>query len=62
MDLLHILETAVNAVIPIVLVIFLGFLLKTSGFLSKTFIKQGSALGFRVLLPCLLFPRSPGIW
>lgn len=55
MDLLHILETAVNAVIPIVLVIFLGFLLKTSGFLSKTFIKQGSALGFRVLLPCLLF-------
>lgn len=55
MELLHILETAINAVIPIVLVIFLGFLLKTVGFLTESFIKQGSALGFRVLLPCMLF-------
>lgn len=55
MELLHIFETAVNAIIPIVLVIFLGFLLKTRGFLSQGFIKQGNALVFRVLLPCLLF-------
>lgn len=55
MELLHILETAVNAVIPIVLIIFLGYLLRQFGFLSDAFISQGSKLGFRVLLPCMLF-------
>lgn len=55
MELMHIFETAVNAVIPIVLVIFLGYLLKVKKFLSEDFIKQGSKLGFRVLLPCMLF-------
>ena len=55
MELFHILETAVNAVMPICLIMVLGFLLKQKGFLSEAFIKQGSALGFRLLLPCLLF-------
>lgn len=55
MDLMHILETAVNAVIPIVLVIALGYTLRSRGFLTEDFIKMGSKLGFQVLLPILLF-------
>ena len=35
MKLTDILFTAVNAVMPIILVILLGYLLKRSGFLSK---------------------------
>lgn len=55
MELLHILATAVNAVLPIVLVIFLGYLLRSSGFLSESFVSTGSRLGFKVLLPVMLF-------
>lgn len=55
MELLHILETAINAVIPIVLIIFLGYTFKVTHFLSEDFIKVGSKLGFRLLLPCMLF-------
>lgn len=55
MELMHILETAVNAVIPIVLVILLGYCLKAARFLTEDFIQLGSKLGFRVLLPCMLF-------
>jgi len=51
----HILMTAVNAVVPIVLLILLGYLLRQWGMLSDIFIKNGSALVFKVLLPVLLF-------
>lgn len=55
MSLLHILETAINAIIPIVLVIFVGYFLKTTKFLTDDFIKLGSKLGFNLLLPTMLF-------
>lgn len=53
--MLHILFTALNAVLPVVLLILLGYLLKQSGFLSREFIKMGNKLVFNVCLPCMLF-------
>lgn len=47
--------TAVNAVLPIVLLILLGYYLKVSGFLPGSFIKTGSKLVFRLCLPAMLF-------
>lgn len=55
MKLTDILITAVNAVMPIILVILLGYLLKRKGFLSKEFLKIGNKLVFNVCLPCMLF-------
>lgn len=55
MELLHILETAVNAVVPIVLLILLGYCLRQKGFLTAEFAKIGNKLGFNVTLPCMLF-------
>ena len=55
MKLMDILITAVNAVMPIILVILLGYLLKRKGFLSKEFLKIGNKLVFNVCLPCMLF-------
>lgn len=51
----HIIITAVNAVFPIVGLILLGYFLKRRGFLSEAFIKNGSAVVFRVALPSMLF-------
>lgn len=47
--------TAVNAIVPIVLLILLGYLLRQWGMLSDLFVKNGGALVFKVLLPVLLF-------
>lgn len=55
MKLTDILVTAVNAVMPIILVILLGYLLKRAKFLSKEFLKIGNKLVFNVCLPCMLF-------
>lgn len=55
MGLLHILMTAVNAVLPIILLILLGYILKRKKFLSENFVKTGNKLVFNVLLPCMLF-------
>lgn len=55
MELLHILITAINAIFPIVLLMVLGYCLHNSGFLSDDFVSTGSKLGFRVLLPTMLF-------
>lgn len=55
MGILTILATAVNAVLPLVLVIFLGYLLRQGGFLSESFVKTGNKLVFNVCLPCMLF-------
>ena len=55
MNLLHILSTAVNAVLPIVLLILLGYCLHRTGFLTDGFVKVGNKLVFKVLLPCMLF-------
>lgn len=55
MGLGHILFTAVNAVMPIILLILLGYGLRRTNFLSDDFMKMGNKLVFRVCLPCMLF-------
>lgn len=46
---------AFNAVIPIVLLILLGYFLKRIGLINDNFVKVGNKLVFNVLLPTLLF-------
>lgn len=46
---------AINAVMPIILLIILGYALKLAGFLSDSFLKAANKMVFRVCLPCLLF-------
>ena len=50
-----ILLTAVNAVLPIVLIIMFGYFLRRINFISKDFVKTGNKLVFNILLPCMLF-------
>ena len=47
--------TAANAVLPIVLLILLGYGLKQSGFFSEGFLSVGNRLVFKVCLPITLF-------
>lgn len=47
--------TAINAIAPIILLIFLGYVLKRIKFLSRDFLKTGNKLVFKVLLPVMLF-------
>ncbi|MGN0817473.1 MAG: AEC family transporter [Candidatus Coproplasma sp.] len=47
--------TSVNAVIPIVLLILLGYLLKRFKFINDNFVKIGNKFVFKVCLPCMLF-------
>ena len=51
----HILFTAVNAVLPIVLLIALGYWLKKRKFLDGGFLKTANWLVFHVCLPAMLF-------
>lgn len=51
----HILFTAVNAVLPIILIILLGYFLKRKEFMSPDFLKVGNKLVFKVCLPAMLF-------
>lgn len=53
--MLDILVTSVNAVLPIVLLILLGYLLKRFKFLNDSFVKIGNKFVFNVCLPCMLF-------
>ncbi len=46
---------ALNAVMPIILLIALGYYLKRKGLFTKEFLKVGNKTVFRVLLPVLLF-------
>ena len=50
-----ILFTAVNAVVPVVLLILLGYILKEKGFITKDFVRIGNKLVFNICLPCMLF-------
>lgn len=52
--LIDVLTTAVNAIVPIVLLIGFGYWLRRSGVLSEDFMKQGNKLMFNYLLPCML--------
>lgn len=46
---------AFNAVVPLVLLIFVGYLLRRIGIFSERFISEGYRFSFRIALPCLLF-------
>ena len=50
-----ILVTAVNAVMPVVLVILVGYILKEKGFFTKDFVTIGNQLIFNICLPAMLF-------
>lgn len=50
-----------NAVLPIVLLIVFGYVLKRIGLLTKPFLDVGNKLTFRVLLPVMLFVNVYGI-
>lgn len=50
-----------NAVMPIVLAIALGYILKRIGLLTKEFLDVGNKLTFRVFLPAMLFYNVYGI-
>jgi hypothetical protein len=53
--MLDIFVTSINAVVPIVLLILLGYLLKRFKFLNQNFVKMGNKFVFKVCLPCMLF-------
>lgn len=53
--MLDILMYAVNAVMPIILLIILGYMLKIKGFFGADFLKMANKMVFRVCLPTLLF-------
>ncbi len=53
--MLNILVTAINAILPIVLLIVLGYVLKRVKFLSREFLKIGNRLVFKFCLPAMLF-------
>lgn len=55
MQLIHILVTAVNAILPVLLLILLGYILKKKNFMTEDFLKMGNKLVFKVFLPCMLF-------
>lgn len=46
---------SVNAILPVILLIFIGYILKKLDFLDEDWFKKGNRLVFRLLLPCLLF-------
>ena len=53
--MVEVLVTSLNAVVPIILLILLGYLLKRFKFLNDNFVKIGNKFVFRVCLPCMLF-------
>lgn len=53
--MIDVLLFALNAVVPILLLILLGYLLRTSGFFDEKFAKAANKLVFRTALPVLLF-------
>ena len=52
--MLNVFVTSINAVIPIILLILLGYVLKRIKFLNGDFIKTGNKFVFKVCLPCML--------
>lgn len=55
MQLLHILETAINAILPIILLILFGYFLRRIHFLTDEFSKIGNKFVFNVGLFCSMF-------
>ena len=58
---IQILTTALNAVLPIVLLILIGYVLRRKGFFTDGFLTVGSKLVFRLCLPVMLFMNVYGI-
>ena len=52
---MEILTTALEAVLPIVLLILLGYFLRSKGLFAESFLVTGNKLVFRVCLPVMLF-------
>jgi len=52
---------AADTVLPIILMVALGYVLKRIGMFSKDFLETGNRLTFRILLPALLFYNVYGI-
>ncbi|MBQ0125610.1 MAG: AEC family transporter, partial [Clostridiales bacterium] len=46
---------ALNAIMPIVLLIALGYIFKRTGLFSEEFLNKGNSFSFRVLIPAMLF-------
>lgn len=55
MTLSQIIYMAVNAVMPIIVLIIIGYFLRQKGFISENFVKTGNKLVFNLCLPCMLF-------
>lgn len=55
MELGFIFWTAFNAVMPIILLILLGYILRQKGFLTEGFLQNGNKLVFKLMLPTMLF-------
>lgn len=53
--------TALNAVMPIILLILLGYMLKQKGFLTDGFLQVGNKLVFKLMLPTMLFINTYSI-
>ncbi len=53
--MLQVLLFSVNAVVPILLLLTVGYVLGRRGFLSPAFLKNGNALVFKLLLPMTIF-------
>lgn len=58
---IQVLTTALNAVMPIVLLIVLGYLLRQKGVLTDQFLSVGNKLVFSVCLPVMMFVNVYGI-
>lgn len=58
---IQVLTTALNAVMPIVLLIVLGYLLRQKGALTDQFLSIGNKLVFSVCLPVMMFVNVYGI-
>lgn len=55
MNIFDVLAFALNAVMPIILLMALGYLLKKKGFINAAFLKSGNKIVYNVLLPVSLF-------
>lgn len=55
MELIHILETAVNAIVPIVLLMAIGYVLRARGFFTDEFLTVANKFVFHYLIPISLF-------
>ena len=55
MNILDTFKFALDAILPIILLIVLGYILKRIHFLNEGFLKLGNAFVYKVCLPCLLF-------